>query len=410
MRILISGQTYLPGNNGQAIFTIRLAEGLVKDGHEVAVVTPSESLSLHRTLVNGVQVYQVRAIPFQWLHPGAFFTPLPGWQIHAIMRKFRPDVVHIQDHYFLCRTVMQAARHMNIPLLGTNHFLPENLLPYLATLPLSRNAKIKVLWKLMRWTYDLLDIVTTPTETAARILKNQNLAAPVLPVSCGVDTHRFHPIDSNDREDLRTSFGLDPKKVVFLYVGRLDREKRIDLIFRAMALLRKKTGVQVQVAIAGQGSARRDLVALANRLRLGTVVKFLGYVPCERLADLYRCGDIFVMPSAEELQSIATLEAMACGRPVLAANARALPELVTRDVNGSLFEPGNPESLANEMAWMLENTGRWARMGSASRSRAAAHSIENTVRRYEEIYRRLGGIHPRSVRKPGIINSPMTLD
>ena len=189
-----------------------------------------------------------------------------------------------------------------------------------------------------------------------------------------------------------------------------DREKRVDLMLRGLALLRKKTGIQAQVAIAGQGSALKELAALANHLRLGPSVQFLGYVPSERLPDLYRCADIFVMPSGEELQSIATLEAMACGRPVLAANARALPELVSRDVNGSLFEPGQAESLAAEMAWMLENTGRWARMGSASRSRALAHSIDNTVRRYEDIYRRLGGINPRPMRKPEMVHSAITFE
>jgi glycosyltransferase involved in cell wall biosynthesis len=406
MRIAICGQTYYPGNNGQAIFTIHLAEGLARVGNEVAVIVPSEDIHSRHEVINGVHVYQVRSIPFQWVHPGAFFTPLPASQILGVITAFRPDVLHIQDHYFLCRAASQVALNLSIPVMGTNHFLPENLLPYLSNLPLSRKTKIAVLWKLMLWTYNSLDVVTTPTETAARILSRQNIVVPVVPVSCGVDTQCFHPNASKGRDELRASFGLDANLPVFLYVGRLDREKRIDLLLHGLAILQKTTGRQAQVVIAGQGTARRELTALATQLGVAAHTHFLGYVPGEDLPDLYRCADIFTMPSPEELQSIATLEAMACARPVLAANARALPELVTREINGSLFEPDQPESAAREMAWLLENHARWARMGSASRSRAVAHSIENTVRRYEDLYHRLGGIHPRPMQRTGVVKPP----
>jgi len=130
-------------------------------------------------------------------------------------------------------------------------------------------------------------------------------------------------------------------------------------------------------------------------------------VPSERLPDLYRCADIFVMPSPEELQSIATLEAMACARPILAANARALPELVTPGTNGALFEPGRADSVASNMTGLLEHVDRWPYMGNASRSRAVAHSLENTVRRYEDLYRRLGGIHLRPMGRTGVVKSPV---
>lgn len=410
MRIAISGQTYYPGNNGQAIFTIHLAEGLVRAGHEVAVIIPSEDIHPHYAAVNGVHVYKVRSIPFQWVHPGAFLTPLPTGQNLAILKAFRPDVVHIQDHYFLCRSVSKVARRLTIPVMGTNHFLPENLLPYLSALPVPRKTKITILWKLMLWTYNRLDVVTTPTETAARILSGQKIMVPVVPVSCGVDTHWFHPDANQQRDDLQVSFGLNKNLPVFLYVGRLDREKRIDLLVRGLAHLVKTTGMQAQVAIAGQGTAGRELAALASQLGVAADTHLLGYVPNKRLPDLYRCADIFTMPSPEELQSIATLEAMACARPVLAANARALPELVTREINGSLFEPGRPESVASEMAWLLENSDHWGRMGSASRSRAVAHSIENTVRRYEDLYHRLGGIFPRPMRRSGVVKARVTVE
>jgi 1,2-diacylglycerol 3-alpha-glucosyltransferase len=410
MRIAICGQTYYPGNNGQAIFTIHLAEELVRVGHEVAVITPSEGVRIppQPEMINGVQVYKIRSIPFEWIHPGSFFTPLPSGQVGSVFHAFHPEVVHIQDHYFLCRSASRVAQEMKIPVLGTNHFLPENLLPYLNNLPVSRKTKVATLWKLMLWTYNTLDVVTTPTETAAQILKRQKIRVPVVPVSCGVDTRRFHPQTDQDRAEVRASFRIDANLPLFLYVGRLDREKRVDLLLQGFALLQKSSGVQAQVAIAGQGAARKELVQLSQQLGISASTHFLGYVPDSRLPDLYRSADIFVMPSPEELQSIATLEAMACARPVLAANARALPELVTPELNGALFKSSQPDSVARKMAWLLENTNHWNEMGRASRSRAVAHSLENTVRRYEDLYHRLGGMLPLPTGITGAVKSPIT--
>jgi 1,2-diacylglycerol 3-alpha-glucosyltransferase len=389
MRIAISGQTYYPGNNGQAIFTIHLAEGLARSGHEVHVIVPHPRFRHEYEVVNGVHVHKVRSVSFAWAHPEAFFPFLSYWAVEKIFRQFRPDVVHIQDHYFVSRDAARVARQMNIPLVGTNHFLPENLLPYLNLLPVPRKTKITALWNLMLWTYNHLDMVTTPTETAASILAGQKIHVPVNPVSCGVDTHYFRPSVNTDRQSACASFGLDPQKIILLYVGRLDGEKRVDLLIRGLALLQKQGRSEICLAVAGQGAAKAELCSLAHALKLDESVRFLGYVANENLPLLYQTADLFAMPSPQELQSIATLEAMASARPVLAANARALPELVTHRVNGYLFEQDQVESVAQGMAYLLDHRDQWQVMGYASRSRAVAHSLDNTIRRYEEIYRKV---------------------
>ena len=386
MRIAITGQTYYPGNNGQAIFTIHLAEGLVRSGHEVHMFVPHGKFEAGAEVINGVQVHQVRSINFRWLHPEAFLPFLPGGQIQRVFQDFRPEIIHLQDHYFLSRDVVLVARRMHIPMMGTNHFLPENVLPYLHPLPLPRGLKIWTLWQLMLWTYNHLGMVTTPTQTAAQILRQQNIRPPVVPVSCGVDTLRFQPARDFDRHAAREKFGLAAGQVLLLYVGRLDGEKRIDLLLRAVAWLAQHGRTDIQLAVAGQGAAGAALRGLARELGIQSQVHFLGYVPNEDLCLLYQAGDIFCMPSPEELQSIATLEAMASGRPVLAANARALPELVTHGTNGYLFDPGKTEAVVRGITTLADSPEAWDWMGQASRARAMQHSVEKTIQRYAEIY------------------------
>jgi 1,2-diacylglycerol 3-alpha-glucosyltransferase len=395
MRIAIAGDTYYPGNNGQAIFTIRLAEGLARVGHDVHMFTTGSSVRYQRQVVNGVQLHLLPGLPFDWIHPGAALNLFPQLMVRRIFGKYPPDIVHLQDHYFASRGVALEALRQNIPIVGTNHFLPENLLPYLNVVPLPRGLKIRILWDLMLWTYNRLNLVTTPTETAAAILSKQKIRFQVIPISCGVDTERFTPGEPGEATRARAEFGFDPKKTLFLYVGRHDREKRIDLLIRGLALLREQGQTDVEMVLAGQGAAKTELQALVHTLGLTSQVTFLGYVDNQKLPNLFRSADIFTMPSPEELQSIATLEAMASAKPILAANARALPELVAQGVNGILFEAGSVESAAQGMAALANLRSDWAQMGRASRSRAVAHSLDNTISHYEAIYSRVAGLHPQ---------------
>ena len=390
MRIAIAGQTYLPGNNGQAIFTIHLAEGLARVGHEVHMIAPSNKPRYQYEKINNVHVHRVRSIYMRSVHPEAYLTLLPAGQIRRIFKEHRPDIVHIQDHYFLCIDVTRVALGMKIPVMGTNHFLPENLLPYLHPLPLPRQTKISILWDLMLMTYNRLHHVTTPTETGVRILQKTKIRVPVTAVSNGVDTHHFHPAPDLDRVTACAAFGLDANQILILYVGRLDREKRIDLLLRSLAMLRDQGRTDIHLAVAGQGAAGGELRGLAHSLGLEKQVRFLGYVANEKLPLLYQTAHIFAMPSPEELQSLVTLEAMASGLPVLAANARALPELVKHGVNGYLFElntPSDGKAVADGMAYLADHSADWAEMGRVSRERAVLHSLENSIRKYSELYR-----------------------
>jgi 1,2-diacylglycerol 3-alpha-glucosyltransferase len=92
------------------------------------------------------------------------------------------------------------------------------------------------------------------------------------------------------------------------------------------------------------------------------------------------------MPSEAELLSIASLEAMACGRPLLLANAVALPELAGDGSNGYLFRPGDPVDAARCMALLADHPEHWARMGAISQEKARYHSIEHALKQYENIY------------------------
>lgn len=383
MRVLITGTTYAPAHNGQAVFTTHLAEGLRRRGHAVTVVVPALPDQPRYSERNGVAVHALRAASLRRWHQDAAVPVLPARALRGVMASAQPDVVHVHDHYPLSRAAVRLARQLGARTVGTNHFVPDNLKPYLPAGRRVDGAYDRILWAWMLDLYNRLDVVTAPSVTAVNMLVAQGLRPPAHAISCGVDVHRFHPLENLDRLAWRRRYGLDAEGILCLYVGRVDGEKGLDVLLRAMRLLPRD---DVRLGIVGKGAARPALERLARELGLGQRARFLGFVPDEDLPALLNSADLFVMPSAAELLSIATLEAMACGKPVLAARARALPELVSEGENGSLFAPGDAADAARSLRALVAAPERWRAMGAVSRKRATAHALDDVVHRYEGVY------------------------
>ena len=383
MRILIAGVTYYPAPNGQARATVNLAEGLAGLGHEVMMVMQSDRRYAYSDQRHGVHIRGVQSINLKVWHPDAYFSLFPGKAVRMVFDEFHPDIVHIQDHYPITRAVVLAARKQGVKVVGTDHFLPENLAPYLLGYSWLKPFYNWILWHWMLEVFNRLDAVTAPSKTAAGLLRSQGLRVPVFPLSGGINLDRFYPDPNVASKACRQRYGLATDRTVFLYVGRVDGEKRLDVILRALHRLERD---DIQFCIAGHGAASEKLKKLAQELDLGKRVHFTGFVPNEDLPGLINSCDVFVMPSDAELLSLASLEAMACGLPMLAANAVALPELVTNGVNGYLFQSGDDGDAERYMGQLADHPELWPGMGAASLERARLHSLDSILRRNEALY------------------------
>ncbi len=383
MKVLLAGQAYFREDNGQAVFTVRLAHGLQRLGHRVSVLAPAEQKAPAEEEINGIRVLR---IPTLHLPHNANISLNTLSQVRGRLAASNFDIIHLQDHYFISRALWRLARERHTAVVGTNHFLPQNLsanLPLPATL---RQALVPLFWRHMLSLYNRLEAVSTPTQTGADILRKQGLKPPVVAISCGVDVERFRP-DALARCELRQRLAVDGQTPLFLYVGRLDHEKGLQEVVTAFAELADTGAV---LALAGKGSCADQLREQARRLGLDRRIRFPGYVTAEELPKLYNAADCFIMAGYAELQSIATLEAMACGLPVLAADACALPELVQAD-NGLLFTARSAASLAAQWRKFFRLRPQWPAMGAASRARAEEHGLMRSVSRYADWYRAVLG-------------------
>lgn len=386
MRILIASSAYAPAMNGQAVFTTNLAEGLARRNHEVVVMIDSPNGKASRNEENGVVVEELRSIYFKYYNVEIHFSPFPARGIKQIIKSFQPEIVHVQDHFPICRIAARTARKHGIKTVGSNHFLPENMAPYIPAYSALKPLINWILWQWMLAVYKHTDAISAQSLAAARIIQRQKLSMPILPISCGIDLEHFHPDPSIDRQLYRQRYGIDSQKKTFMFLGRIDGEKRIDLLLQAAHKLSRK---DVQLVVAGSGRVQDEMHRLADDLQVTDKVRFTGFISRQDLPGLLNSIDVFVMPSEAELLSISTLEAMACARPVLLANALALPELVRAGENGYLFKPGDVDDLILYMNILADQSARWEKMGMVSREVAQAHSLDETVQKFERLYAQL---------------------
>lgn len=380
-RILIGADTFSPDINGAARFARDHAVRLARRGHEVHVIAPATSTrrssGIERFDGVAIQVHRLRSV--RWpLHDWLRFAP--PWEVRyhvrRILRTVHPDIVHLQSFIDIGRGLAVEAELARIPIVATNHVMPENIVEF-SGLPERLHPRLTQFgWNLASATFARADIVTSPTPIAARYLEVKTGLPQVHAVSCGIDLHRFTP--KTDK----------PAAARILYVGRLDPEKDLDTLLEAFALVPRQTGARLD--IVGGGTEGKALEILACQLRIADRVTFHGRVSDSELERLHHRASVFVMPSPAELQSIATLEALASGTPVVVADAMALPHLVDNGVEGYRVPTGNAHDFADRIERILATTPeQYRRLSAAALSRACQHDAAIVVTHYERLYERL---------------------
>lgn len=385
MKILIAADLNYPVINGVASFTRNLARGLAARGHEVLVVAPSQTGKRYKEIDENYVVTRTASVPFP-LYQNIRVSLSPMREMKKIINDFEPDIIHIQMLMWIGQAAMKYGNKVGIPIVSTNHAMPENLMDNLKLLaPLARPINY-MLRDYGRRFHSKADFVTMPTQSAIDMFKiAEKMTVPMRAVSNGIDLSRF-TTDPAPAEIFK-KYHLPTDVPIITYVGRTDAEKHISVLVRAFD--RALKDVQAHLMIIGDGSDAENLRALVKELGIGKHVTFTGRVPEEDLAPLHQVGTIFAMPSPMELQSIATLEAMASGKPVVAIDAGALKELCHDNKNGYLCEQDNDEQIGNALVKILKDDSLRAKFAAESLKIARQNDLDYTLDEFIDIYKSL---------------------
>lgn len=281
------------------------------------------------------KVVGVPAVPFPGR--GEYRMPLGlPWNVRRDIAQFDPTIYHISSPEILGHRAVSLARRRGRPVVASVHTRFETYFRYYGLAfvePLVEAA--------MRRLYRRCDAIFAPSESMAQLLRERRMSYDVGIWSRGVDTDIFYP----DRRDMawRRQIGFADDVPVIAFVGRLVMEKGLDVFAETIEVLERR-GVPHGVLVVGEGPAR---VWFEGRMPRAT---FIGHQMGGDLARAVASSDMLLNPSITETFGNVTLEAMACGLPVVAARATGSESLVVDGVTGRLIRPGANEQFAAALA------------------------------------------------------------
>ena len=292
---------------------------------------------------------------------------------------FDPNVVHISSPDRVSRQAAAWARRRNIPVLASVHTRFETYFRYYN---LSFVEPIIVAW--IRKLYRRCDGLIAPSESFAQVLREQRMNYDIGIWTRGVERDVFHP-EQRDIE-WRNSVGLADDRPAIAFLGRLVMEKGLDVFADTIDQL-KRQNVKHDVLIIGEGPAGDWF-----RSRLPDA-KFVGFQSGKDLARAIASSDMLFNPSVTETFGNVTLEAMACGRPVVAARATGSASIVKDGVTGYLVEPGSITGFADRLQSYCEDSKLREEHGEAALAESQKYDWDAINKVVADTYVRL--IHQR---------------
>ena len=380
MKILIAADLHWPTINGVATFSRNLAKGLSDRGHEVLVIAPSQTGKSYEEYDGNYLIKRTLSVPFPF-YQNFKISPTSQREVRKIIREFEPDVIHIQMAMFLGLATRTYALKYNIPLVATNHAMPENLMDNIRLLaPISKPIQ-KLMVEYGARFHSKVDYITLPTRSAIDMFGEDRVSVPIEPVSNGIDLSKFQPTKPGN--EIYQKFNLPKDKDIITYIGRLDAEKHVPVLIKAFTKIMNDNR---HLLIVGDGTDAEHLRNIVLSTGIDDKVTFTGRVSDEEIVELHKVGTLFCVPSPAELQCIALLEAMASGKPAVAVDAGALSELCQDGINGILCTTDDVDGIANAMDTILNDPELQKKYGEASLKIAGTHDITYTLERFEQIY------------------------
>jgi len=369
LKIALFSDTYEEGYGGVTVYVRELSKFLINQGHEVKVfVWDSKNLTKEdREICETFPAIEV----VKEVRGKAGIAPA---SITLKVKKFSPDLIHNHSQYTMGMHAIAISKILRIPLINHYHMYLEKIILYLPFL-LQKTKKV-TLYSIETFTklfFNSGNMVITPTQVMKDYLKKIGVNKPIKVVPFGIDLNKFKALEVKKDETF-----------TFLHVGRLNKEKNINLLIERFYEFAK--GKNVKLKIIGDGPEKKNIKEFIKEKKLENKVEILGWKKREELPLEYSSAHCFIMLSDSETFGIVVLEAMACGLPIIGANEAAIPELVEDGINGFLVNIKNKDSILDKMNQLYENPNLQIEFSKNSRIIAKKFEKNLVFKSLEDIY------------------------
>ena len=370
LRIALFSGNYNYVRDGANQALNRLVGYLLRQGAAVRVYSPvvKEPAFPPTGDLVGIRAF---AIPMR----SEYRFPLGMGRARRDLKDFAPNVVHVSSPDPVAHQALTWARNRNLPVLASVHTRFETYLRYY-----NMAWGEPIMEAFLRRFYRRCDALVAPSESMAQVLREQRMNYDISLWSRGVDREVFHP--GRRSNEWRQALGIADHEVAIGFLGRLVMEKGLDVFSDTIDELRRG-GVAHKVLVIGEGPARDWF-----ETRLPGAV-FAGFQQGDDLGRAVASMDVLFNPSVTETFGNVTLEAMACGLPVVVAAATGSESLVNNHDSGRLIRPGAVHQFAEALRGYIENPDLRARHGAAGEVRAQDFSWDRINQAVADTYLRL---------------------
>ena len=377
MKILITTDLFSTTTNGVVTSIKNLSKELRKRGHNVRILTISDSLNSYK---DGM-VYYIKSLSLGFIYPDIRMPMSYRNEMISELIEWKPDVIHSQCEFFSFQFARHISKRTGAPLVHTYHTLYEQYATY--AIP-NRRLGCLVARTLTRMCLKHAAKVVVPTQKVENVLRQYGLTNPMCIIPSGISLEQYKTkLTREERMNRRRSLGIPDDHQVILSLGRLGIEKNLEellvLFAQELAFNQKLTFL-----VVGDGPVRMQLELLAAELGIMNQVIFTGMIDPSEVQEYYQLGDVFVCASTSETQGLTYIEAAANGLPLLCRKDPCLEGVVFDGING--YEYTSSRDFSEKMNGILNNA-EWRRTaGKHSEEIAESFDRRHFASAIEDVY------------------------
>jgi glycosyltransferase involved in cell wall biosynthesis len=380
MKIANFTNIYLPFIAGVCISISNFKDQLEKLGHKVYVLAPSFDKRLEKDSdSNEILRYLSIKTNIKISFPIAL---KPYYKINRSIKKIDPDIIHTHQSYWIGRDAYRFAKKLKKPLVYTFHTNYEYYMHYLP-IPKKFQRRFFKLLNLYEISFcNKCDAIIAPTENVYKDLTAKGVKAPIYVIPSGINIGKFS-LSEERISKLKNKFNIKPKEKVILYLGRIEKEKNIDLLIQVFTKILKKYS-KVKIVIVGDGQERKKVENLEREFPKRVI--FPGKVSKDKVPQFYNISDIFIQPSVSETQGITTQEAMVSGLAVVAAKSKmGAIDFIENNQNGLIVKPEEDQFYA-KIVKLIENPKLLNKIKETAKQIKEEIDIKKCAIKLEKVY------------------------
>ena len=346
MRVGIFTDTYRPQVNGVVSSILTLEKELRKKGHKVYIITTTDP---------DAPMVEPNVLRL----PSMEFKPLPQYRLGMLyssriikkIKRLELDIIHSQTEWGVGTFARFAAINLEIPLVHTYHTLYEYYTHYITRGHFTVPAK-KLAAAISKFYCEKCNALIVPTRKVEDILYSYDVDKNMNIIPTGIELNKFYRENYTDEEIkfMRESFNIQDSDFLCVYIGRIAKEKSIDVLIDMFSKIKDET---FKFMIVGRGPVVDELKNQAENLGISDRVIFAGEVPHDKVPVYYQMGDVFLNASVSETQGLTFVEAMAAKTPVNARYDLNLEDLLVKNEAGLVYK--NEEEFISNIMLLKQN-------------------------------------------------------